>query len=64
VVRFANVVGVVDAVLFVEAGLLETSLPELGGLVVVTGGEESEDCAEEGMGEKEGRRERRKRKTV
>jgi hypothetical protein len=45
VVRFANVVGVVDAVLFIEAGLLETSLPELGGLVVVTGGVESEDCA-------------------
>jgi hypothetical protein len=63
VVRFANVVGVVDAVLFVEAGLLEISLPELGGLVVVTGGEESGDCAEVGMGEKE-RRERRKRKRV
>lgn len=44
-VRFANVVGVVDAVLFVEAGLLETSLPELGGLVVVAGGVESGDCA-------------------
>jgi hypothetical protein len=44
VVRFANVVGVVDVVLFVDAGLLETSLPELGGLVV-TGGVESGDCA-------------------
>ena len=62
---FANVVGVVDAVLFVEAGLLlESSLPELGGLVVVTGGVESGDCAEEGVGEKEGRRERRKRMSV
>jgi hypothetical protein len=35
----------VDAVLFVEAGLLETSLPELGELVVVAGGVESGDCA-------------------
>ena len=61
VVRFANVVGVGDAVLFVEAGLLETSLPELGELVVVSGGMESENCAEEGVGEKEGRRERKKR---
>jgi hypothetical protein len=56
VVRFAKVVGVVDAVLFVEAGLLETLLPELEGLVVVIG-----DCAKEGVGEKE---ERRKRKRV
>lgn len=61
VVRFANDVGVADAVLFVEAGLLETSLPELGGLVVVTGGVEPGDCAEEGVRKKE-RREKRKRK--
>jgi hypothetical protein len=64
VVRFANVVGVVDVVLFVEAGLLETSLPELGESVVETDDVESGDCAEEGMGEKERRRERRKRKRV
>lgn len=44
-VRFANVVGVLDAVLFVEAGLLETLLPELGELVVVTGDVESGSCA-------------------
>lgn len=55
---------VVDAVLFVEAELLETSLPELGGLVVVADGVESGACAEEGVGEKEGRREKRKRKSV
>ena len=56
-VRFANeVVVVVDAVLLVVAGLLETSLPEL---VVVSSG--VEDCATEGVGEKKGRRERRKR---
>jgi hypothetical protein len=52
VVRFANEVGVVDAVLFV---VTEMSLPELGGLVI-------DDCAAVGVGEKEGRRERRKRK--
>lgn len=63
-VRLANVVGVVDVVVFVEAGLLETSLPELGGLVVVRGGVESVSCAEERVGEKEGRRERWKRKSV
>jgi len=63
VVRFANDVGVTDAVLFVEAELLEASLPELGRLVVVTGGVESGDCAEEGLGEKK-RRERRERKRV
>jgi hypothetical protein len=62
VVRFANVVGVVDVVLFVEAELLETSLPELGGLVVEAGGVLG-SCAKEGVGEKE-RRERRKRKSV
>jgi hypothetical protein len=63
VVRFANVVGVVDVVLFVDAGLLETSLPELGGMVVVAGVELG-SCAKEGVGEKERRRERRKRKCV
>lgn len=63
-VRFAKVVGVEDAVLFVKAGLLETSLPELGGSVVVTDGVESGDCAYKGVGEKEGKREMRKRKSV
>ena len=61
-VRFANKVG--DAVLFV---VMEMSLPELGGLVVVSGGVEApevEDCAAEGVGKKKGRKERRKRKSV
>jgi hypothetical protein len=62
VVRFANVVGVVDVVLFVDvAGLLETSLPEVGRVVVV-GGVVSGSCAKEEVGEKE--RERRKRESV
>lgn len=63
-VRFAKVVGLEDAVLFVKAEVLETSLPELGGLVVVTGGVESGDCAYKGVGEKEGKREMRKRKSA
>jgi len=46
-------------VLFVVAVLLETLLPELE---VVSGGVEAGDCAREGVGEKEGRREKRKRK--
>lgn len=58
-VRFANEVAVVDAVLFVVAVLLETSLPEL---VVVSSGVESEDCAAERVGDKGGRSEKRKMK--
>jgi hypothetical protein len=47
VVRFAKEVAVEDAVLLVVvAALLETSL-----VVVVSGGVEREDCAEEGVGE-------------
>jgi uncharacterized protein YciU (UPF0263 family) len=52
VVRFANEVAEADVVLFAVA------LPELGGMVVVSG---AEDCAAEGAREKE-RRERRERK--
>jgi len=61
VVRFAYevAVAVADVVLFVVGVLLETSLPELE---VVPSGVEAEDCATEGVGEKEGRREKRKRK--
>jgi hypothetical protein len=54
VVRFANEVAEADVVPFAVA------LPELGGLVV-SGDEEAEDCAAEGVREKE-RRERRERK--
>jgi hypothetical protein len=53
VVRFANEVVVGDAVLFVVA---EELLLEVEELV------ESEDCAAEGVGEKEERTERRKRR--
>jgi hypothetical protein len=59
VVRFAYEVAEVDAVLFVVA---EMSLPELEGLVASNDVEG--DCAAEGVGEKEGRRERRMRKRV
>ncbi len=59
-VRFANVVGVVDGVLFVVAGLLETSFAGLGELIVVSGNEG--DCAVERVGEKKGWRERKKKK--
>jgi len=59
VVRFANEVAEVDAVLFVVVEVL----PEVGGLVVVSGGVEA-DCAAEGVGEKERRRERRMRECV
>ena len=45
-VRFANEVAVAGAVLFVVTVLL--SLPELEGLMVVSG---AEDCAAEGAGE-------------
>lgn len=49
----------VDVVLFVVAVLLETPLLELE---VVSSGVEVGDCATERVGEKEGRREKRKRK--
>ncbi len=64
VVTFANEVEVVDAVLFVAAVLLEALLPELGELVAESGDEEEGPCAVERVGEKVGRRERRKRKSV
>ncbi len=64
VVTFANEVEVVDAVLFVAAVLLEAVLPELGELVAEPGDEEEGSCAEERVGEKVGRRGRRKRKSV
>jgi hypothetical protein len=64
VVTFANEVGVVDAVLFVAAVLLEALLAELGGLAAESGDEEEGSCAVERVGEKVGRRERRKRKSV
>ena len=53
VVRFANEVAVVGAVLFVVAEVL---VPELEVLLA------SDDCAAEGVGEKEERTERRKRR--
>jgi hypothetical protein len=64
VVKFANEVGGVDAVLFVAAVLLEALLPELGELVAESGDEEEGSCAVERVGEKVGRKEKRKRKSV
>ena len=54
VVRFANEVAVVDAVPFVVA---EVSMPEVEEVLLA-----SEDCAAEGVGEKDERTERRKRR--